>query len=454
MSAYIAILFTVPGRFSHIPGLKHVIGASFFTSFHPSPEFASGQFSIFSLYSLLDIPLWTVAILGVPTFMMGYGFPQLIRAGTHSSSAVGRSIARVYFANIVGSTLGSLLVGFVLLENLGTERTLVVLISLGALVGLAARIRGQREMPRSGRTTLYSGTAVAALVVGTLLVFPRCSQIIKAIHFADFSSVQFVSREDRTGVVALRTQHSVLAFAQESHVVGLPRLYIDGAAHGRGDDGGEPDRAVGLALARAPAPRRILSIGLGDGMMCATAIPAPSVSELVIVELNAALVGLLGVTQRGKALTMSPRVRLVNDDGRRWLLANPNEKFDLIMMWPLHAAHAYYGNLFSKEFFELVSAHLTPSGVLVARSVDLFSTPRTLISVFDHVIRVDQYSYIGSRLPLRFDEQRLPFPSPGRRWRTELPVLATVRRSNWCAVFPRHAFTKTPSSAMQSKESV
>src|SRR5579862_2777066 len=44
---------------------------------------------------------------------------------------------------------------------------------------------------------------------------------------------------------------------------------------------------------------------------------------------------------------------------------------------------------------------------------------------------------------------------PGRRWRTELPRRwPPSAAQTWCAVFPRHAFTKTPFSAMQWKESV
>jgi spermidine synthase len=236
--------------------------------------------------------------------------------------------------------------------------------------------------------------------------------VIRAIHFADFPSVHFVAQEDRTGVVALRKQDRIVAFEQEARVVGVSRLHIDGATHGLGDVPNEQgDVPVRLALARVSQPRRILSIGLGDGLMCSTALTDSVVSELVVVELNAALANVLAHTARGRMVISSPKVTSINDDGRRWLAANPAERFDMIMMFPLHPAHAYYGNLFSKEFFELTAAHLTPSGMLVARSVDLFSTPRTLIEVFEHVVRVEASGYIASRAPLVFDASRLPVPA-------------------------------------------
>lgn len=409
MSWYVFLFFTGLGRFSGLPGLKHLIAASFFTSLHPSPEFAAGQRNIFAWYSLVDTPAWAVAMLGVPTFLMGYGFPQLIRAATQSAAAAGASIGRVYFANIVGSTAGSLFVGFICLEHLGTERTLLILLLLGAAAGVVATWTARKvsvDKPR-GRLPLEIAAA-GALVVVSIVAFPRSGSVIRAIHLADFSGVDFVAREDKTGVVALRNQHRIIAFEQERKVLDVPRLHIDGATHGVGDAPDLTDLTVRVALAHTTRPRRILSIGLGDAVMCSTAIVDPGVSELVVVELNAGLASVLAYTARGRTVIESPKLRSINDDGRRWLLANPSERFDMIMMFPLYAGHAYYGNLFSKEFFQLAAAHLTQSGVLVFRSVDLMSTPRTVIQVFPYVVRIESSGYVASQAPLLFDASRLP----------------------------------------------
>lgn|GEM_PF-221567 len=413
MSWYVFLFFTVLGRFSSLPGLKHLIAASFFTSLHPSPEFAAGERSMFALYSLLDTPVWAIAMLGLPTFLMGYGFPQLMRAAMQSAAVAGASIGRVYFANIVGSTAGSLVVGFVFLEYLGSERTLLILLLLGAVAGVVATwTKRQAPAGEPSRRFRVEIAAAGALMAVALVAFPGRGRVIRAIHFADFPSVEFIAQEDRTGVVALRKQERILAFEQEARVVGVSRLHIDGATHGLGDDPhATNDLPVLLALARVPQPHRILSIGLGDAVMCSTAVGASGVSELVVVELNAALSNVLAHTARGQRVISSPKFKSINDDGRRWLAANPAERFDIIMMFPLHPAHAYYGNLFSKEFFELAAAHLTPGGLLVVRSVDLFSTPRTLIDVFEHVVRVDQSGYLASHAPLRFDASQLPVPS-------------------------------------------
>jgi spermidine synthase len=110
----------------------------------------------------------------------------------------------------------------------------------------------------------------------------------------------------------------------------------------------------------------------------------------------------LAETAQGRALFASKKLELVVDDGRRWLLANPDERFDVILMWPLHAAHASSGNLYSLEFFELVRAHLADGGLLFARSVDAYSTARTIATVFQNVVRIDDLTYVASPTPFAF----------------------------------------------------
>jgi len=402
MAAYVLGFFGVLGHLSSLPGLRHLLAASFFTSFHPSPELAAGTVSLFSVYSLFDIGLWTVAMLGVPTFLMGYGFPNLVRAAASSVAVLGGSIGAVYCANIVGATAGSLLVGFTALHYLGSERTLLLLALLGAAVGCTA-LRYGGAIRRRDRT-------VAIAVAILALLFPARGQLIRALHVADLPGVSYAAKEDRSGVVALRRQDRVLAFAAEQKVLGASKLYIDGAAHGRGEGSAVTSHwPVEMAMAGLPRPRRALSIGLGDGVMCAAALAAPDLEELVIVELNGALADVLGTTARGAAVLGSPRVRYVVDDGRRWLLANPAQRFDVIMMSPLHAAHAFGGNLFSREFFQIIRSRLNDGGTLVVTTVDLFSTARTIATVFEHVIRADLNTYLGSTTPLHFDADRLPF---------------------------------------------
>lgn len=410
IAAYSFALFSVLGYFSWLPGVRHVTAASFFTSFHPSPELVSGASDVFALYSLLDVAFWALVILGVPTVLMGYGFPNLVRAGSREVDSLGRSIAGVYFANIAGSTLGSLAIGFVVIHYFGSEHALRLLIVAGALVpaALAARLRTASDAASVLHRVAYGSVAVAVVAAALL---PGRAQIIEAIHLADFDVVDFVAAEDRSGVSALRLQRAPVAFQQESQILGEQRLYIDGAHHGNASTTTlTKDWAVEAALAAHPAPRRVLAVGLGDGEMVATAALWPEVTELVVVELNGTLERVLRQTPQGAAVFGSAKTRLVVDDGRRWLLANPGETFDLIVMFPLHAAHAYSGALYSREFLELLARHLDEDGIVLTRTVDLYSTARTIATVFPHVLRLENAIYLASVKAFTWRPERLTIP--------------------------------------------
>ena len=400
LAGYTFAVLLFLGRGSNLPGLEQLIAASSFISFHPTPGLASGELTLISLYSLLDTFFWPALILGPPALAMGYGFPQLLRAAPATAARMGRSLGALYCANIAGATLGSLVVGFLLLEYLGSERSVLVLLGLSLL---SAGLAGTLDQ-RSPRFRVLA----AAVCVVALALFPGRGDLIRALHFASSPKVEYFGREDKTGVVALRRQSEVIAFAEEKSILGEQRLYIDGARHGRmaeeGSDSADGD--LNIALAAHAGPRRVLSIGLGDGRMVAAALAAPAVSELVVVELSSGLREVLAQTSAGQALDASPKLHYANDDGRRWLLAHRGERFDVIMAWPLHAAHAFSGNLYSAEFFELVRDHLAPGGLFFTRTADAFSTAHTLASVFPYLVRIGWLSYVGSLGPLEFSAAR------------------------------------------------
>jgi spermidine synthase len=412
IAAYTSGLFVLLGHFSWLPVVRHVIAGSFFTTFHPSPELIAGHVDVFSLYSLFDIGLWSALILLLPAVLMGFGFTNLMREGAQHVDHLGHTVGGVYFANIVGSTIGTLAVGFVVIHYFGSENALKMLIVAGsaipAMLFITRRRQGAAEPApaavASTRRRMYLGCSLALLAV---LTFPAKSKVIQAIHFADQDGVEFLGAEDRTGVSVLRRQNRVVAFVQEEAVLGEQRLYIDGSHHGNGSDVSE-DWGVKLALGIHAAPRQVLLIGLGDGQMAATAEQSREVNELVIVELNGTLDHVLRQTLRGQKVLESDKVRYVIDDGRRWLLANPKERFDVIMMFPLHAAHAHSGRLYSREFFEILASRLKPGGIVFLRTVDLYSTAKTLASVFQHVLRVDASAYVGGMTQLQLREERLP----------------------------------------------
>ena len=72
-----------------------------------------------------------------------------------------------------------------------------------------------------------------------------------------------------------------------------------------------------------------------------------------------------------------PRVEIVYDDARHYVLTT-QEKFDIITSDPIHPWVKGAASLYTKEYFELVKAHLNPGGV-VTQWVPLYESTEAVV---------------------------------------------------------------------------
>ena len=128
------------------------------------------------------------------------------------------------------------------------------------------------------------------------------------------------------------------------------------------------------------------------------------IKEVVLVELNSTLIANLRRLPLFDHMLSDPRVRLIIDDGRRYLLNN-EEKFDLITTDPLRTTTAYSNNLYSENFFHLVDKHLNPGGVYLAWQDEHHVVPKTLASVFPY-LEMQRSFCVSSNTPLAVNKSR------------------------------------------------
>ena len=76
------------------------------------------------------------ALMSVPTILFGMSFPVLTHIVTRGSGNIGSSLGIIYGVNTLGGILGSLVAGYLLLPNLGSQQTLVFLAMLNFLTGV------------------------------------------------------------------------------------------------------------------------------------------------------------------------------------------------------------------------------------------------------------------------------------------------------------------------------
>jgi spermidine synthase len=201
------------------------------------------------------------------------------------------------------------------------------------------------------------------------------------------------------------------------------QLRVDGYYTLGGSAAATTERRQGLVpLLLHPAPRRVAFVGMATGIS-ASAAPALGVEETTVVELIpevAAAAAAYFVPWNG-GLLERPDVRLVVDDGRRFLAAG-GQPFDVIVGDLFIPWHAGAGTLYARETFAAAARRLAPGG-LFCQWLPLYQLTReefgviarTFLGVFPHVgvWRDDFYpdrpvvALMGTMEPPALDVERL-----------------------------------------------
>ncbi len=367
--------------------LHKVTKASFVMALHP-PYMIRTPVALpnllVQLFSIVDIFFWPFVFLFVPTLVMGASFPLISLLALKDREREGRTVGVVYSFNIAGNVLGGLATGLILLPLWKTETTLLAFLLVNlAMVMFVTRLRG-RAFSLVRRIFVFA--ALAAVAIG---MFPRDGRLYEAMHVSPGEEYAMYLEEGRDGVV--------VAYGSGERVT----LYINGMSHG-----GRPVTNFYLqALEAAGFSERldkVLVVGFGTGSFVESALWLPEVKQVTLVELNESVIKNLTKMELFREMLNDPRVRIVIDDGRRYL-QRADEKYDLVFLDPLRTTTAYSNNLYSKEFFELVREHLTPRGVLTVWMDEQRVLPKTLLSVFERVRKYKRFC-IASRSPFEVNE--------------------------------------------------
>ena len=347
-----------------------------------------------ALASRLGLHSAGLLVVALTTTLMGAVFPLVSHAGVPPDERVGPRVSYLQVANIAGSATGSLVTGFVLMDvwTLRTIATAVALAGLALSLGVFLIARpSRRELGRGA--ALVAAAAVAVVVLGPSLYRHAYEKMQLGGGYDPAHPFAHIV-ETRSGVITVTADGAIFGGGAYD---GVFRVDLR-------DDRNGIYRAFALG-ALAPAPRQVLMIGLATGSWARVVVAFPSVERLTIVEINPGYLDLMKLYAGGEALLANPKVRIVIDDGRRWLQRHPRESFDLVVQNTTWHWRAHITDLLSREYLELVRTHLAAGGVFYFNTTFSPNAQRTAVSVYPYALRVRNFVAV-SDAPLTFDKRR------------------------------------------------
>ncbi len=364
---------------------------SFFIELHPPfmvPDTSSFKNFLKDMYAYLDIFFWPFLFIFIPTLLMGASFPLISYLALSRDNEDGKTVGKVYFFNILGNVFGGIVTGFILLAYLGTEITILMFSIIGMGFGFFIISRNNYLKMHTNKFVL----ALLTVIIISAFLSPKRGDLYRVMHFPPGGGFETYIEEGRDGVIVTYRDNMKIW------------NYINGTLHGI--------RPVYMffyevveAISFARRLENVLVIGYGAGSTTEAVLRSNRVRNLTLVEINEALIKNLKKIPIFQDMLADKRVRLVVDDGRRFLLST-EEKFDLILIDPLRSTTAYSNNLYSKEFYEIIKEHLTPGGVFMVWMDEYNVMPNTVIKSFDYVKTYSIFC-LASNLPLeRNNEQR------------------------------------------------
>jgi len=388
-------------------GVTGVGAAVLFVAFGVLPSYIIAVFQIPDLSAASRLFLMGVAIGAVvliPAIGMGMTFPLLADLTARSRTARGADVGAAYALNTIGSILGAVLTGFVLVVALGTQSTLragLVINGLAALALAWLAARGVAEGSAEDRRLRVRVLAAAGL--GTLALVAAAAAPGWSTRLIDLGPTiyarQHMDGPARERFLAHRGVRQ-LAFREGANATvsvwegeSGRSLRVNGKVDG--SDRGDMDTQIMLGL--APAVARVgaasaLVIGYGTGVTAHVLAAVPSMRRLRIVELEPSVVQMdsFFVGVNGSVLSR-PDVHVVIDDARSAFQLD-RDRYDVIVSEPSNPWVAGVATLYTPEFFRIARARLSDDGVF-CQWIQLYQLPlpivagivRNLHEVFPHV---------------------------------------------------------------------
>ncbi|MBI2070522.1 MAG: fused MFS/spermidine synthase [Elusimicrobia bacterium] len=305
-------------------------------------------------------------VMIMPTFLMGLSLPWAL-AVVETSGREGSRLGGLYAANTIGSILGSVLAGFLLIPSIGVERTLLLGLGVNALAFLAASFHYSRRR----LIGTWAPVGALGLLAGLFAVAPRWNKTIMSSgmfvyaedydHKISFRELVDTLEEDRLLFYKDGISATIAVFEEPS---GNRYLRTNGKTDASSRRDMETQLMVGyLPLFLHPNPAKALVIGFGSGTSAGAVVQGAAMERVDQIEIESAVLAAAPYFRKeNNNVLLNPKMRFHLTDARHWL-ASTEERYDVIVSEPSNPWIAGVANLYSIEAFGLARRALAPGGI-------------------------------------------------------------------------------------------
>jgi spermidine synthase len=338
-------------------------------------------------YRVFTVFRYGVALLIMlpATFCAGMTLPLITRLLMQGSGE--RAIGNVYAVNTLGSILGVILAGLLLMPLLGLKRLLI----LGALIDIALGIwlvaKSQERSTPNARGRQWPMHADTGLTVPLLLT---AFLIVTIAMVSRFNIATLTSGVYRHGIVDRGTQSNFPFYKDgRTATVSVERNssgFLTLATNGKPDasidaawrDTSAKAREIPLQLTRDIATQYMLAlitlahnpraeqaavIGQGSGITSHVLLGSPYLKDLATIEIEPEMiVGSRFFMPTNRRVFEDSRSRFVIDDAKSHF-ASERRRYDLIVSEPSNPWVSGVAGLFTQEFYTRVKDQLSEGGV-------------------------------------------------------------------------------------------
>jgi spermidine synthase len=327
-----------------------------------NPLLSSGPWFTFQI----DLVRCLWAILPA-ALLWGASFPLALASVAAPGEDSGRMVGGIYAANTAGAILGALSFSLLLIPGMGSGRSERVLIVLSAIAGLM--LLGPIVWPwkrKLGALALAASTAAAFWLIWTVPAVPGMLIAYgrRIMTSSSRARILYVGEGINSSIAISQWDDGAMQFHVSGKVEASTEPY---------------DMRLQRMLGHLPAlfhpnPNSVLVVGFGAGVTAGSFTLYPSIQRIVICEMEPLVPRTANIffQRENYDVVHNPRTHIFYDDARHYILTSP-DKFDIITSDPIHPWVKGSATLYSKEYFELVKAHLNPGGI-VTQWVPLYET--------------------------------------------------------------------------------